>query len=488
MEVNMYFFIADEHYGHKNIIKYQDRPFKDVVEMDETMISNHNSVVTVSDITVHAGDFCWVKDYISAHNYIRKLNGNHIFLKGSHDRWMHKNSSMQIWEKMIEKNYLVVCHYAMHSWPRSHYNSWHLYGHCLDMNTEVLTKSGWKFRSELSINDIILTFNVDTDSLEYNRIDEIIDYPNYCGDIYCLESKGIDIRVTENHVMLDISRGNGSIRKFYAKDINRLERRMFIKAGSVKSDGVNLSDDYIRLLVWIAADSSVTKYNLARTRVLKHRKSDRIKQLLNKLNIKYTDNTQKDDSTCYNFRIPDTLLKYKLKPLSNVVLSFNRSQVQQMLLEYVHTDGCRNGNSIIIYTSKKEEADLIQIASITNGYTCNISRRVGRGFSKKPSYELVITDKSYRIHSGLNEKVVIDQVLGESVWCVRVKNKTMMIRRNGKPLIVGNSHHDMGLSGKRHCISVENTNYYPLSFDQIKEIMENKPDNPNFIKPEDRNR
>jgi len=46
----------------------------------------------------------------------------------------------------------------------------------------------------------------------------------------------------------------------------------------------------------------------------------------------------------------------------------------------------------------------------------------------------------------------------------------------------------MGLSGKRHCISVENTNYYPLSFDQIKEIMENKPDNPNFIKPEDRNR
>ena len=126
----MYFFIADEHYGHKNIIKYQNRPFEDGHDMNESMISNHNSVVTAKDTTVHAGDFCWAKNYRDAQKYFSRLNGNHIFLKGSHDKWLQRNKSIQIWEKQFGKYiYLVVCHYWMGSWARSHYNSWHLYGH-----------------------------------------------------------------------------------------------------------------------------------------------------------------------------------------------------------------------------------------------------------------------------------------------------------------------------------------------------------------------
>ena len=36
---------------------------------------------------------------------------------------------MQIWEETIEDKFVVVCHYAMATWARSHYNSWQLYGH-----------------------------------------------------------------------------------------------------------------------------------------------------------------------------------------------------------------------------------------------------------------------------------------------------------------------------------------------------------------------
>lgn len=34
-----------------------------------------------------------------------------------------------IWERTIEGQHLVCCHYAMYSWPRSHYNSFLCYGH-----------------------------------------------------------------------------------------------------------------------------------------------------------------------------------------------------------------------------------------------------------------------------------------------------------------------------------------------------------------------
>jgi len=125
----MYFFTADEHYGHSNIIKYCNRPFRDVSEMDETIINNHNSVVGSSDIVIHAGDFCWCNTVKDAHKqYISKLNGNHIFLRGSHDKWMNYTFN-DMFTKTIEGAHIVVCHYAMRVWPRSHYNSWQLFGH-----------------------------------------------------------------------------------------------------------------------------------------------------------------------------------------------------------------------------------------------------------------------------------------------------------------------------------------------------------------------
>lgn len=129
MKFFTYFFTADEHYGHKNIIKYSNRPFQNIEEMSHEIMKRHNEVVKKDDIVVHAGDFTLIKNKEEVYNnYISKLNGNHIFLKGSHDRWIDKKCH-EIWERTIETQFIVVCHYNMRTWARSHYNSWQLYGH-----------------------------------------------------------------------------------------------------------------------------------------------------------------------------------------------------------------------------------------------------------------------------------------------------------------------------------------------------------------------
>lgn len=122
-----YFFSADAHYGHHNVIKYSNRPFSNVDEMNHTLITNYNSVVSDNDYFIHVGDFTLANTEY-ANDIIRQLNGQKLFLIGSHDYWM-KGKGPHIWERKIEGEYIFASHYPHHSWPRSHYNSWHIFGH-----------------------------------------------------------------------------------------------------------------------------------------------------------------------------------------------------------------------------------------------------------------------------------------------------------------------------------------------------------------------
>lgn len=53
------FYIADTHFGHKNILKYDNRPFFTTEEMDNELVERWNAAVDPSDTVYILGDFCW---------------------------------------------------------------------------------------------------------------------------------------------------------------------------------------------------------------------------------------------------------------------------------------------------------------------------------------------------------------------------------------------------------------------------------------------
>ena len=79
------FIIADLHFGHNNIIQYENRPFSNAEEMDNRLIELWNSVVGKDDLVYVLGDFTLSrrKDIIA--NLVNILHGRKILIMGNHD-------------------------------------------------------------------------------------------------------------------------------------------------------------------------------------------------------------------------------------------------------------------------------------------------------------------------------------------------------------------------------------------------------------------
>lgn len=140
----MIWFVSDTHFGHANIIRYSQRPFADVKEMDTALVKNWNAVVKPNDDVWHLGDFAFLKKD-SFIELLRHLNGRINVVLGNHDGVIEDNLERVTsfdptgHEKQItvqhykELRYngkkIVLFHYGQRVWNSSHHGSIHLYGH-----------------------------------------------------------------------------------------------------------------------------------------------------------------------------------------------------------------------------------------------------------------------------------------------------------------------------------------------------------------------
>lgn len=101
------FFTSDTHFGHSNIIKFCDRPFKDIEEMDYKLIEAWNKKIPADGLVFHLGDFAW-GGYEFWKKIREQLNGDIILIKGNHDQKNMSTTAEQelfkhvTWQMLIE--------------------------------------------------------------------------------------------------------------------------------------------------------------------------------------------------------------------------------------------------------------------------------------------------------------------------------------------------------------------------------------------------
>jgi len=137
------FICSDHHLDHERILVLgKGRPFDNINQMNEALITNHNAVVKPEDYVIMAGDFIFTNDTVRAEKMVRRFNGHKTFVWGNHDKVLRGNNNFgfqskvhyteddidDVVNKMSRK--LCVFHYPMYSWNKQRRGAWQAYGHC----------------------------------------------------------------------------------------------------------------------------------------------------------------------------------------------------------------------------------------------------------------------------------------------------------------------------------------------------------------------
>lgn len=132
---NIYLW-SDIHFGHTNIIRYCNRPFGSVAEMNAGLIENYKNVVQPNDIVIWGGDIGFMKVHI-LNDMIKDLPGYKILIMGNHD--FHRNGIRYEYECFDEQHIclellynstkLWITHYPLQFVPEGVFN---IHGHIHD--------------------------------------------------------------------------------------------------------------------------------------------------------------------------------------------------------------------------------------------------------------------------------------------------------------------------------------------------------------------
>lgn len=135
------FFTGDLHFGHKNLLTFDNRPFATVDEMDAELIRRWNNKVGKGDLVYVLGDLIWKSRNNDAPALIKSLNGQIILIKGNHDRFLHNSKAKAALAGIKDyddicvtledgtQRRVIISHYFIPMYIGHRYNAIHLHAH-----------------------------------------------------------------------------------------------------------------------------------------------------------------------------------------------------------------------------------------------------------------------------------------------------------------------------------------------------------------------
>ena len=404
------------------------------------LTNDYDDIVVFGDIH---GCYNPIKDYFDKHSYNEKTC--YYSLGDLLDRGLQNKEVLEwVCDMLTRKNFFVI--------EGNH--------ECVHKDTDILTNKGW-----LNIEDIVenkidcrpYTYNIQNNKIE---LDNILEYhKKYQEDMIHIRTNNTEQIVSLNHDVL-INDTKIKAKDLYdnkSKYIQSLHKNIK-PCGLVEYNDYDISDDWLKLLVWVVTDGCLVDANKNKNgyapklrvqfKLSKERKIKELTNLLNNMNIKYSIKTATKSGgnilQPYLIRIygDDCRKIFSYFPNGKIFPNFFKNlsyrQTKIVIKTISITDGHPRHKRIDYYSSNILNDNIISEMCIKNNYCFTMEYIHKSGFdSNKLRYIYRITQNWNWIKKLNNiEKIKYN----DYSYCLTTNNGTLITRINGKVAFTGNCH------------------------------------------------
>ena len=307
---------------------------------------------------------------------------------------------------------------------------------CFTGDMEVLTSEGWIRFDQLGEQKVAQScVNGGIDYVKPIKIKK-----KYDGEMVNFSSnKLINMDCTASHEMV-IHRPK-SVSKIEAKSVNLNTYNRLLAAGSSEVESKELTPRE-RFLIAAQADGSIHATDsrggsLIYFSFAKQRKINRLRDICTDAGYRINEISSREGLRRFSVKIPFTIQKNLSKDLD---LNISKSKAREIVSEASEWDGHKISDTSLYYSSTiKDNSDYLQAVCVLAGYKSNLTVQKD---SRKESYKDV-----YRLFISINQSSFTTSNIKKTkysykgdVYCVRVPKGNIFVRRNGKPVLVGNCH------------------------------------------------
>lgn len=346
--------------------------------------------------------------------------------------------------------------------------------HCVDTETECITKEkGWTRYNELSINDNILAFNVETRQTQWEQVKKVHIVSNYKGKLFY--TTGINALTTSEHRWPVEYRGFGKNRN-KKQIITKRTKELFntIEGAILKSAFHNApvvpkySDSFVKLAAWYFTEGNLKNNSknieISQSCAINPQKVVDINKNLVSCGAYFSKDektgkrgSRRNSGLCVR-RFSDykkgivrfglsgdfvdkltSVIKGEDKiPSLEFLTSLTKKQLHQFVMTCIAGDGYINKKTLIFTQKNKKRTDMFCIAAILDGWAP--SRTTHKHGGEEVTLGVLNKRGKYRkyIHNMENK----EQLYNGDIWCPVTTSGYWVAKRNNSIFITGNT--DLG--------------------------------------------
>lgn len=323
---------------------------------------------------------------------------------------------------------------------------------CVDCDTEYFNGVEWKKISEYTNGDKVLQYEQDGTASLVTPLRYI---KEKCDSLHLMKTKfGVNQCICDEHnVVYETSKGHLAKKQMCDLIKQHNETRngfsgRFYTTFKYSGDGIDLTDDEIRLMCAVICDGTFKNgfadKSIVRLNIKKQRKKERLELLLSKCGIEYRKeqyNPKDLEFSNYLFKSPRIE-----KEFGDYWYNCNSKQLAIVADEIMYWDGCISHGSYS--SSNKRNIDFVQFAFASCGKRTSIyvDDRVGKHHSnskyvyKSICYDLNVCSNNMVSIVNPKEKTQIKEYKTKDgyKYCFTVPSGMLVLRRGGNINVTGN--------------------------------------------------